>query len=73
MNVQSVTAGTHALLLRLGGYQDWQTTLQVTAGSTSPVTATITPTPAPTKSGVLPLVLAGALSAATLLALRRKG
>ncbi len=63
LTLDSVSPGTHAVLLRLGGYQDWQSEVSVTAGQTTQVSATLigTPTPTPTKSGIAPLAILAAL------------
>ncbi len=67
LTVHNVAAGTHTVLMKLSGYDDWQTTVQVTAGQTVPVTATFTPPPTPTKSGAFPAALLVALGAISLL------
>ncbi|MBP1929633.1 hypothetical protein J2741_002180 [Methanolinea mesophila] len=50
--IDSITPGTHSLLLKLNGYQDYSSQIQVTAGQTTQVSATMvqvtTPTPTPT-------------------------
>lgn len=53
-----VTSGSHQVLVRLSGYADWLTTVQVSPGQTTPVQATLTPgvTTAPTKGGVAPFM-----------------
>ncbi|MDD1716046.1 MAG: PEGA domain-containing protein, partial [Methanolinea sp.] len=67
--VHNVAAGTHTVLMRLSGYNDWQTTVQVTAGQTVPVTATFTAAPpTPTKSGAFPAALLIGLGAIAILA-----
>jgi hypothetical protein len=43
ITLPSVTGGTHQLLIRLSGYNDWQATVQVAAGQTTPVDATMVP------------------------------
>jgi hypothetical protein len=42
--------GSHTIKLSLDGYQDWSTTVQVTANETSEVHATLDPIPTPTPS-----------------------
>ncbi len=43
ITLPSVTGGTHQLLIRLSGYTDWQATVQVATGQTTPVDATLVP------------------------------
>jgi hypothetical protein len=59
ITIPQVTAGSHTVLLKLSGYEDWQVTAQVASGQTTPVTATLVPatTTQPTQ-GPLPGVLA---------------
>jgi len=62
ITLDELTPGTYTVLLKLSGYQDWQTTQQVIAGQTSQISATLIPvsTPTPTQTGLLPLtVIAG--------------
>jgi hypothetical protein len=63
LTLDAVTPGTHSVLLRLDGYQDWQSQVSVTAGQTTQISATLlgTPTPTPTQSGIAPLAILGAL------------
>jgi MYXO-CTERM domain-containing protein len=79
LTLQDISPGSHVIMLTLGGYSDWQSTVQVTAGETTTVSATFTPpateTPSPsptTKAGALPLAGLGALGLAAALLLRRK-
>ncbi len=41
----TTSPGTHTIKFTLAGYQDWSTSVEVTAGGTSHVHATLTPTP----------------------------
>lgn len=70
LTVHNVASGTHSVLMKLSGYDDWQTAVQVTAGQTVPVTATFTPSPVPTKSGVFPAALLAALGIIAILVRR---
>lgn len=74
MNIDSVTPGAHSLLLKLNGYQDYSSQIQVTAGQTTQVSATLqevaTPTPTPT-TGSAPIVGLAAVALLVLL-IRRK-
>jgi len=62
LTLDSLTPGSYTVTLKMGGYQDWQATQQVTAGQTAQISATLLPsaTPTPTQTGLFPLtVLAG--------------
>jgi hypothetical protein len=62
ITLDSLTPGSYSVLVKLSGYQDWQSTQQVTAGQTAQISATLIPsvTPTPTQTGLLPMtVLAG--------------
>ncbi len=63
LTLDAVGPGSHALLLRLGGYQDWQSQVTVTAGQTTQISATLagTPTSTPTEAGAAPLGILAAL------------
>jgi hypothetical protein len=76
ITLDSITPGTHSVLIKLSGYQDFSSQVQVTAGQTSQITATLipvaTPTPTPTATGAaFPLVVLGALAAVVFLAGRK--
>ncbi len=73
VSVDAVSPGTHSLLLRLGGYQDWQSQVSVTAGQTTQISATLleTATPTPTQTGIAPLAILAGLGL-FIMALRRK-
>jgi len=62
ITLDTLTPGSYTVLLKINGYQDWQTTQQVTAGQTAQISATLLPSamPTPTQTGLFPLtVLAG--------------
>jgi hypothetical protein len=63
ITLTDVSAGSHQVLIRLEGYQDYSVTPQVNAGATNTITSTLNPnvTPEPTRSGGLPVALLGAL------------
>jgi hypothetical protein len=73
-NIDSVTPGAHSLLLKLNGYQDYTSQIQVAAGQTTQVSATLqetgTPTPTPT-TGSAPIIGLAAVALLVLL-VRRK-
>ncbi len=46
----TTSPGTHTIKLSQDGYQDWSTSVEVTAGGLSEVHGTLTPTPTPTPS-----------------------
>lgn len=73
LSLQNVAPGSHVIMLKLGGYSDWQTTTQVTAGQITQLSATLTPVPttAPTKSGSIPIAGIGALACLFLVAWRK--
>jgi len=72
ITLPSVTGGTHQLLIRLDGYADWQATVQVAAGQTTPVDATLVPA-APTIIPLSPALVVLALGIlAVAIAGRRK-
>jgi hypothetical protein len=75
ITLDTLKPASYTVLVKLSGYQDWQTTQQVTAGQTAQISATLipatTPTPTPTQTGLLPLtVIAGVMI--LLLAVRRR-
>jgi hypothetical protein len=62
ITLDSLTPGSYTVLVKLSGYQDWQTTQQVTAGQTAQISATLIPsaatqTPTPTQTGILPITI----------------
>ncbi len=69
----NVGAGTYAIILKLTGYQDWNSQVSVAGGQTAQVSAVLVPVAQPTKSPVSPLLLpVGILGAIALfVALRR--
>ena len=73
ITLDELTPGTYTVLLKLSGYQDWQTTQQVIAGQTSQISATLIPvsTPTPTQTGLLPLTVIAGIGILILVA--RKG
>lgn len=74
LTIDSVSPGTHTVLIRLSGYQDWPSQIQVTAGQTTQIAATLLPVakPTPTQTGTFPLVVIGAIAGVILLAARRR-
>jgi len=65
VTLSQISAGQHALTLKLSGYQDSVSTVTVPAGQTVPVAITLTPAPTPTpESGMPALVPIGGIVAA---------
>ena len=80
LTLTDVAPGTYTMGMKLGGYDDWSTSVQATAGNTESVSATLTshssPTPTPAKSTpatVLGVVVALVLSSVIALRKRREG
>jgi len=73
LTLADIPAGSHLILLRLDGYNDYTTTQQVNAGATNTITAALNPsvTPLPTRSGTGLLGVLGALALIGLYAYRR--
>jgi hypothetical protein len=73
ISLSPISAGSHAVLLKLTGYADFEVTAQVSAGQTTPVSATLIPvTTQPTQGPVpAPLALIALVTAALLLWLRK--
>jgi hypothetical protein len=80
MVLTDIPAGSHTIVLRQNGYQDWTSSVAVTAGSYAAVSGTLvpgavppTPAPQPTKSGLSVVIpLAGAGICGALVILKRK-
>ena len=57
LTLVEIPQGGHTILLRMNGYQDWQSTVNVAGGSSSDVTGTLSPaavaSPQPTASAVV--------------------
>lgn len=63
--VPDIAPGSHPITLKVPGYSEWMSTVQVNAGETAQVSATLTPKPAPpqpTPSGSLPVAALGAVA-----------
>jgi hypothetical protein len=50
LTVDSLTPGMYTVVLKLDGYQDWQSSATVTAGQTAQISATLIPKTAPTQA-----------------------
>lgn len=50
----NLVVGMHALSLKLSGYHDYSTNVQINQGSTATVNAALSPEPTPTRGGMLP-------------------
>jgi hypothetical protein len=73
ISLTDISAGSHQVLLRLEGYQDYTVTQQVNAGAANTIAAALNQnvTPKPTRSGTSPLALVGALACIGLYCIRR--
>jgi hypothetical protein len=73
ITLDSLAPGTYTVILKLSGYQDWQSTAQVTAGQTAQLSATLISggTPAPTQTGLLPVTIIAAIGVLFLAARKR--
>jgi hypothetical protein len=72
--LDSITPGTHTLVLKLNGYQDYSSQIQVVAGQTTQVSATLVETATPTSTpttGSAPIIGLAAVALLVLL-VRRK-
>ena len=74
ITLTDISAGSHQVLLRLDGYQDYAVPQQVNAGAMNTIATTLNPnmTPQPTRSGTLPVALVGALALIGLYGTRRR-
>ncbi|MDH7510359.1 MAG: PEGA domain-containing protein [Methanolinea sp.] len=75
LTIHNVPAGSHVVMLRMSGYQDFQYTVQVNAGQTASVIGGLSPVPTtvPTKSPLSPAVpVLGVLAGLALLHVGRK-
>jgi len=63
ITLDSLAPGSYTVILKLSGYQDWQSTAQITAGQTAQISATLIPagTPTPTQTGLLPVTIIAAI------------
>jgi hypothetical protein len=73
LTLDSLSPGSYIVILRLNGYQDWQSSAQVTAGQNTQLSATLLPaaTPTPTATGSWPIAVIGASGLIFLLFWRR--
>lgn len=75
LSLQEIPAGTHTITLSSEGFQNAQSTVEVTGGSTVMVSENLvpaTPVPGSTRAGLSPIVLAGGLVIAGLLVACKK-
>ncbi len=72
LTLPSVDAGAHTLLLRLPGYVDYSTSINLGAGQALQVDAALTPVPSPTGAGMIPLTILIALAGLTIILGRRR-
>jgi len=73
LTIKEIPAGSHVVIVRLAGYQDYQITTTVNAGATSTVVAGMSPVTSttPQKSGTIPLLACGALLVLALFCVRK--
>jgi len=72
LTLPSVNAGTHTLFIRLPGYQDYSTTINLGAGQSLQVDAALTPVPSPTGAGIFPFTIIIALAGLAIVLGRRR-
>ncbi len=62
--VPDIDPGTHSVTMKMQGYNDWSSTVAVSAGETAQVVATLTPkaAPAPEPAASLPITAIGAIA-----------
>ena len=64
VTIYNVAVGTHIINMKLAGYDDWSTSVDVPANQIVQVSATFVPgstTPVPTRTGLSPVAIIGAL------------
>ncbi len=73
ITLDNLAPGSYNVILKLSGYQDWQSAAQVTAGQTAQLSATLIPagTPTPTQTGLLPVTIIAAIGVLFLATRRR--
>src|SRR5665647_133496 len=54
LTLVDISQGSHAIILKMNGYQDWQSSVNVLAGSSTDVSGTIIPSPQPTPTTLPP-------------------
>jgi hypothetical protein len=54
LTLVNIPQGSHAIILKLDGYQDWQSSVNVLAGSSTDVSGTLSPSPQPTPTTLPP-------------------
>ncbi len=66
ITIYNVATGTHIIDLKITGYSDWSSSVDVSANQMVPVSATLTPVsgtvPVSTRAGISPVVIIGALA-----------
>ncbi len=71
VTIYNVAAGTHVINMKLAGYDDWSTSVDVPQNQIIQVSATFVAgsgtTPTPTRAGLTPFALIGALGAVVML------
>lgn len=76
VTIYNVATGTHIVNMKLAGYDDWSTSVDVQANQVVQVSAIFVPgsgtTPVPTRAGVAPFAFIGALGVIILLSRARR-
>jgi len=54
LTLVDIPQGSHAIILKLNGYQDWQSSINVVAGSSTDVSGTLSSSPSPTPTTLPP-------------------
>jgi hypothetical protein len=74
LSVDTLPPGSYHVLLRLSGYEDWQSVVNVTPGQQVPLNAILTSLPLQEhrQAGILPYVIIGSLAVALALNLRKR-
>ena len=54
LTLVDIPQGSHAIILKMNGYQDWQSSVNVLAGSSTDVSGTLSPSPQPTPTTLPP-------------------
>ena len=67
LTLVDIPQGSHAIILKLNGYQDWQSSVNVLAGSSTDVSGTLASSPQPTPTTLPPQTTRAPISLVTIL------